>query len=159
MGKYRTGLAVSWLAVVGLGLVISLAACGDDDSGTTPTTLPTTTTTTTQPPAGVTLIRGSELIAKRQLFLRDLTVAQRGRLDITVEYTHPENWILYWLTDRKCSRVWFENDGCDYLTKSLGGASPRKGTLASVAPGTYTFIISNDGPVDDQVTYSIVLTP
>ena len=150
------GLAVSLAAV---GLAISLAACGDDNSGTTPTTVPTTTTTTTQPPAGITLIRGNELIPKRGLFLRDLTVTQRGRLDITIEYTHPENGVLYWLTDRKCSRQWFENDGCDYLTKSLGGTSPRKGTLASVAPGTYTFFIANDGPLDDQVTYSIVLTP
>ncbi len=154
---YWTRGVVSCLAAV--GLVISLAACGDDNSATTPTTVPTTTTTTTQPPAGITLIQGNELIPKKGLFLRDLTVTQRGRLDITVEYTHAENWVLYWLTDRKCSRSWFENDGCDYLTKSLGGTSPRKGTVASVAPGTYTFFVNNDGPLDDQVKYSIVLTP
>lgn len=147
-----------WLAAA--GLVIALAACGDDDPSTTPTTTPTPSTSpTAQPPAGVTLISGNELIPKRQLFIRDLTVAQQGRVEITVEYTHAENWVLFWLTDRKCSRQMFDNDACTYLTKSIEGTSPRRATVASVAPGTYTFFVANDGPQDDQVRYSVVLKP
>ncbi len=156
MRKCWTGVAGPWLVAV--GLAISLGACGGDDSGTTPTT-PTTTPTTTQPPGGVTLIRGNELIPKKQLFIRDVIVAQRGSLEISVEYTHAENWVLFWLTDRRCSRQMFDNDSCNYLTKSLGGTSPRRATVAPVEPGTYTFFVANDGPQDDQVKYSIELRP
>jgi hypothetical protein len=156
-GVKKCRIGVAWLAAV--GLVMALTACGDDESNTTPTTIPTTTTTTTPPPTSITLIRGTELIPKPQLFIRDLVVEEPGRLDITVEYTHQENWILFWLTDRKCSRQMFDNDACSYLTKSIEGSSPRTGTVPSVEPGTYTFFIANDGPLDDYVTYSIELTP
>ena len=155
MRKRWTGVA--WLVAV--ALLGALAACGSDSSGTTPTTVPTTTTTTTQPAAAITIISGNELIPNRQLFIRDAVVAQKGSIEITVEYTHPENSILFWLTDRKCSRGMFEDDSCNYLTKSLGGRSPRTVTVPSVAPGTYTFFVSNDGPLDDQVKYSIELRP
>jgi hypothetical protein len=153
--KKQCIVALSWLAAVGL---VALAACSDKSS-TTPTTLPTTTTTTTQPPAGVPLIHGSELIPKKELFIRDVVVGQQGTIDITVEYTHPENSILFWLTDRKCSRQMFDNDACNYLTKSTSGQSPRKARASSVAPGTYTFFVANDGPLDDQVKYSLELRP
>jgi hypothetical protein len=154
--KQWIGVALSGLAA--LGLAITIAACSDKSS-TTPTTLPPTTTTTTQPPAGVTLIQGSELIPKKQLFIRDVVVGQQGTIDITVEYTHADNSILFWLTDRKCSRQMFDNDACDYLAKSTSGASPRKATASSVAAGTYTFFVSNDGPQDDQVKYHLELRP
>jgi hypothetical protein len=155
--RKRWTVAGPWL--VAAGLLLAFAACGDDSS-TTPNTVPTTTTTTTtQPPAAITLIRGNELILKKQLFIRDVIVGQQGTIDITVEYTKPENSILFWLTDRKCSRQMFDNDACNYLTKSLGGVSPRKATVSSVAPGTYTFFVSNDGPQDDQVTYLLELRP
>ncbi len=148
-----TGL---WLAAP---LVLVLAACGDDNTNTTPTTLPPTTTTTTTLPPTVTLIRGNELIPKRQLFMRDLTLTQKGTIEITVQYTHAENAILFWLTDRKCSRQMFDNDACDYLTKSTSGTTPRTARAAGVAPGTYTFFVSNDGPLDDQVQYDLELAP
>jgi hypothetical protein len=153
-----------WTCVLGLrlaavGLVITLAACGGNSPSTTPTTTPATTTTTTQPPAGITLSQGNELIPNRQLFLGDVKVEQVGRLDITIEYTFADSQILFWLTDRKCTRQWFENDECDYLTKSLGGPTPRTVTVPSVKVGTYTFFVSNDGPHDEQVKYRIVLTP
>jgi hypothetical protein len=139
--------------------VIVLAACGDDGPSTTPTTTPPATTPPTTLPAGTTLIQGNELILKRQLFIRDVKVEQVGRLDITIEYTLADSQILFWLTDRKCSRQMFDNDSCNYLTKSLGGPTPRRATVPLVKLGTYTFFVANDGPHDEQVRYRIVLTP
>jgi hypothetical protein len=146
-------------SLAAVGLVIALAACGDDGPATTPTTTPPATTPPTTLPAGITLIQGNELIPKRQLFIRDVKVEQAGRLEINVEYTFADNWILFWLTDRRCSRQIFEHDSCNYLTKSVAGASPRTATVTSVKVGTYTFFVANDGPHDEQVKYRITLTP
>jgi hypothetical protein len=149
---------VPWPALLAVGLSFALVGCGDDASSTTPTTMPPTTTTTTLP-AGTTLLQGNELIPARQLFLRDVTVASPGRLDLTIEYDFADSQILFWLTDRRCSRQLFDMDSCNYLTKSLGGASPRTASVSPVAPGTYTLIIANDGPHDEQVRYRVVLVP
>ena len=147
--------------VVALAMTLALVACGDDGTSTTPSTTPTTTTTTTTtlPPSTILIQGRDQLIQNRQLFIRDVDVPKQGRIDITVAYTYDDSEILFWLTDRKCSRQMFDNDACNYLTKSLSGPNPRTATASPVEPGTYTFFVSNDGPHDEQVTYRLELTP
>ncbi len=147
------------VAFVSLGLALVLATCGDDGG----TTTPTPTTPTTAPPttlaASRTILEGNETIPARQLFYGDVVLDSAGRVDVTVSYTHPEDEVLIWLTDRKCSPQMFENDNCDYLTKSLEGSSPRTLTASSVAAGTYTLVIDNEGPQDEQIHYTVALRP
>ncbi len=147
-----------WLRLVGLGLLVALAACGDDNKSTTPTTTPPTVPPTTLP-AGTTVIQGTELVPARQLFISDFVTDRAGRVDVTISYAFADSDILVWVTDRKCSRQMFENDSCDYLGKSLEGSSPRTLSFPSVAAGTYTLFVHNNGVHDEQLTYKVVLTP
>jgi hypothetical protein len=147
-----------WLPLAGTIALAALAACGDDTAATTPTTPVSTTTTTTQPAASV-IIQGTEFIPARQVFLKDLTTTQTGRIDVTIDYTPAGNSVPMWLTDRQCSFQLFDRDVCDFLVKSVEGTGQKTMFASSVPPGTYTLFVANDGPADASLSYRVTLTP
>jgi hypothetical protein len=156
----RTPAARRWMLPVLGCLLATFFACGDDTPAPTATTPVTTaTTTTTTLPAATLITQGSTQIPARQVFFTDVTTASSGRITVTIDYGSAGNQVLMWLTDRKCSFTMFDRDDCDYLVKSLEGGKPRSMTSPSVAPGTYTLFVSNDGPSDDQVSYKVTLAP
>ena len=143
-------------ALVGLTV---LAACSDSTpTATTPPVTTATTTTTTQPAATV-IMEGTAPLQARTVYYTDVTTPSAGRITVTVDYGSASNQILLWLTDRRCSYAMFDRDDCDYLVKSLEGPKPRVMTSPTVAAGTYTLFVANDGPGDDQVTYRVTLAP
>lgn len=148
-----------WLRPAGASLLLlALAGCGDNNPATTPTTTPTTTTPTTTLPAGTVVLQGSAPILAAKLYLVDVTTSQDGKVDVTIDYTFADSQVLMWLTNRQCNYNLFEADGCDYLVKSLGGSKPRTMSASSVKAGTYSLFIANDGPHDEQVSYTVSLT-
>ncbi|MGE5125603.1 MAG: hypothetical protein ACM3PV_04885 [Betaproteobacteria bacterium] len=148
-----------WLRPAGACLLLVLSACGSDNPATTPTTTPpTTTTTTTTQPAGSVVLQGNAPILAAKLYLVDVTTGQDGRIDVTIDYAFADSQVLMWLTNRQCNYKLFEADGCDYLVKSLGGSKPRTMSASDVKAGTYSLFIANDGPHDEQVSYTVSLT-
>lgn len=139
-------------------LALALAGCGDQTASSTPTTpaTPPTTAPTTQP-AGTVVVEGSTPLAAQNLFLVDVRTTQDGRIDVNVDYAYSDSQVLLWLTDRQCNFNLFQADGCDYLVKSVAGPKPRTMSASGVKAGTYTLFIANDGPHDEQLTYSVSL--
>jgi hypothetical protein len=141
-----------------LALAVAPAGCGDKTTATTPTTpsaSPTPAPTT--PPAGSVVVQGTAPLAAQNVFLVDVRTTQDGRIDVSVDYTFSDSQVLLWLTDRQCNFNLFQADGCDYLVKSLAGPKPRTMSASGVKAGTYTLFIANDGPHDEQLTYSVSL--
>ena len=155
----RTRILRGWSAPTLACLLAAFGACSDDTPTATTPPVTTTTTTTTTLPAATLIAQGSAPILKRQVFYLDVTTPRPGRVDVTVDWSSANNQVLLWLTDRQCSSVLFERDDCTYLVKSLEGPKPRTMFATDVAAGTYTLVIANDGPNDDQFPYRVTLTP
>ncbi len=151
-----------WLRPAGACLLLLVLPGCSDSTSTTPTTTPatpTTTTTTTTLPASTVILQWTSPILAEKLFLVDVTTNQAGRIDVTIDYQFADSQILMWLTARQCNYNLFQDDGCDYLVKSLGGSKPRTMSAFDVPAGTYSLFIANDGPHDENVRYKVTLTP
>jgi len=154
--------------LAGAGLLLALLACGDNATTTVPT--PVTTPIppggpATPPPAALVLQGQEALLAPPNprggttLVKWDFTTPTAGTVDVTIGYLYDTSNIHVWVTDRLCNKWQFERDECFYLTKSLDGPRPRQLTATSVKAGGYSLFVANDGPHDEQISYSVVLTP
>lgn len=154
--------------LAGAGLLLALFACGDNTSPTAaPTPAPPTPTPVapTPPPTALVLQGQEALLAPPNpkggttLVKWDFTTPTAGTVDVTIGYLYDTSNIHVWVTDRLCNKWQFERDECFYLTKSLDGPRPRQLTATSVKAGGYSLFVANDGPHDEQISYSVVLTP
>ena len=150
--------AVSRSLLLGLGLILALAACGSD-SATPPTTPPTPVPTPVPTPTPPTVVaQGGDKLNALQVLNFDLTTSATGTIEVTVDYTFADSQVLVWLTDRQCSPQLFQSDSCTYLAKSLEGPKPRVIRASSVAAGTYSVFVANDGPHDPElITWKVTL--
>jgi hypothetical protein len=80
------------------------------------------------------------------------TVAEQGRLDVTVDWRDP------------ASRIDFVALGpcpgqCVVLSSTVEGVKPASAGLPRVAPGSFRLSLDNLGPVEETVSYEVWLTP
>jgi hypothetical protein len=154
-----TKLARTPLVGPGLVLALALAGCGSDET-TTPNPVPTATPTPAPTPTPAAVVaQGGDTLPVLQVLNFDFTTAQAGTVEVTVDYTYADSQVLVWLTDRQCSPQFFQQDRCDYLTKSLSGSDPRVLRATGVAAGTYSVFVANDGPRAEQLTWRVTLAP
>jgi len=146
---------------IAVALLATLGACGGDDQPSTSTPVPTPAPTPTPTSSAQVLVSGGTFTIKRnQLGISDFTTDRRGRVDVEIRYQDDDSDLLFWVTDRQCTRWQFERDECFYLVKSLAGPNPRRMTAASVPAGTYTLFAAIDTPrTEEEMTFEVYLTP
>jgi len=151
--SWRNGLIV-------VGLVALLSACNESDQPANPGPVPTPAPTPTPTPSSQVVATGTFTIIRNQLGIADFTTDRQGTLDVEIGYLHDDSDLLFWVTDRQCTRWQFERDECFYLVKSLAGPNPRHMTATGVPAGTYTLFAANDTKrVEETMTWEITLTP
>ncbi len=150
----------------GLALALALGACGSKDNGCS--TNPTgpgcsTTTTTTLPPPVRTVIKSGScagIDVNVLCFFDPFTTAQKGDLDVTVDWTFPEDSIQVLVSTGSCTLDQINGNKCTYITSDVAATTPKPRvlTVKSVAAGTYQLYIGNRGPKTESVSYQIGLT-
>lgn len=141
------------LAAILAAAAFLLVRCG----GNSPTTPPPTTPPTTLPPPEV-VFNGNWHLPVNYAGGDYFTTTRPGTLDATINYTFATNQIVVWLARGRCTPNAFDAEQCDYAATSFAGSKPRKISVTGAAAGTYTLIVWNVGPDDEQIAFQVVLT-
>ena len=140
----------------GLGLALMLLDCGADGT-TTPT--PTPTPVPTPPPPMVVVEAGGPLEFD-ELAAVPFTLSRTGTLEVTVDWTSPDNSILVIIVRGTCSFDQLLANQCTIAAASEGTSpKPRRHSLGGQAAGPYVLFIGNVGPGDESVSFQVVLRP
>jgi hypothetical protein len=142
-------------AIVAVGALLGLAACGggSNPGGPTPTLSPTPT-----PCAQKVLDSDSGPLPSRNLVYFDFSVPESGRLDVTLDWTNASNNMGVYVTPANtCTLAEFNARSCNFVIRSETGAKPRK-VSANVAAGNYRWLFGNFGTTDESVSYQVVLS-
>jgi hypothetical protein len=139
-----------------LGLALSLAGCGSDG----PTTTTPTTTLAPAPTTTVILQGGAGDIGPRILYvLNPFTTAGAGTLDVTVDWTFPEDNVEVYLAQGTCTIDQVNQRTCPFAGLSESAtAKPERLHIVNLAAGTYSLMIGNRGPQTETVSYQVTLT-
>lgn len=134
--------------VLGVTLGLSLAACGGG-SGSPTTPAPSERVIVDVPGLGL-----AEGFAVLETFAANVP----GGIRITVDWTLAENDIDIYLTAGQCDFDQFAGGQCQLITFSDSTtAKPERLAVTRSTPGTYTLVIVNNGPGDEQIAYQVVL--
>jgi hypothetical protein len=153
----------AWLSAAALAVV--LGCCGGSSTPTTPTATPTPTpaptpTPTPLPANTIVVIHGSGASAPAgYIAWVPFTIGIAGDLDVTVDWVYATDDIDIYLTQGSCDSTTINTTACPILTYSESTtAKPEVLHLANAAPGTYTLFVNNLGPLDEAVSYQVLLT-
>src|SRR5207249_2175165 len=110
----------------------------------------TTTTTTTQPVQTRSVIRTDSCTGIGVNFLcffDPLTTSQRGDMDVTVDWTFPEDSIQVMVSNGPCTLEQINASTCPMIGTSTASnlPKPRLLTIRGVAAGTYQLYVGNRG--------------
>ena len=86
------------------------------------------------------------------------SIDRGGTLDVTVDYTSASSQIAVWLARGKCTFEQFDAEQCSFAALSMSGDKPRRVTATGVEKGDFTLITGNFGPIEERVTFRVVLT-
>jgi len=149
----------------GLALGLMLGACGSKDNGCTtnptgpgcpppPTTLPAQTRNVIK--TGSCTDLGVNFLC----FFDAFTTAQRGDLDVTVDWTFPEDVIQVLVSNGSCTLDQINASQCVFISSSAASATPKPRvlTIKGVAAGTYQLYVGNRGPKTESLSIQIGLT-
>jgi hypothetical protein len=150
----------------GLSLALTLGACHNDKPCTTNPTgpgCPTTTTTTTLPAQTRTIIgTGScpDVGIDGLCFFDPFTTSQRGDLDVTLDWTFPEDIIQVLVSNGSCTLDQINASQCTFISSSPQSATPKPRviTIKGVAAGTYQLYAGNRGPKTEAFSVQVGLT-
>ena len=123
----------------------------------------TTTTTTTQPVQTRSVIRTDSCTGIGVNFLcffDPLTTSQRGDMDVTVDWTFPEDSIQVMVSNGPCTLEQINASTCPMIGTSTASnlPKPRLLTIKGVAAGTYQLYVGNRGPKTESVSIQVGLT-
>src|SRR5581483_7285089 len=140
------------------GLIACVYACGDDSAPTASVVTPTPAAPATATPcAQTTLLQGTVPFASKTVGFTSLSTTSAGRLDVKLDWTHPESSMTIAVVEGACNPDDFDAGRCTVLLKVSSPPKPAKGSV-HVAAGEYSIAIKNDGNLDDRITYSAVLS-
>ena len=145
--------------LAGVALIAALAACGgSNDNGGLPPTTPSTPPPTPPPPIVVAQMTGVSLEANvlgKALF----TTTQAGTVEITLDWTFPENDLDPILVKGDCSHDDFLAEQCEIIGFSTSETAKPEKASGTAEAGTHTIFVANYGPGDETLSYQVVLTP
>jgi hypothetical protein len=140
---------LGFLVVMAAGLTV-LSACSRSN--------PAAPSSSSAAPSPRTVVEGNDSLsvgfARGTFFSSD----RAGTLEATVDYTSAASQVAVWIARGKCSFEQFEADHCSFAALSMSGDKPRRVTATGVAAGDYTLIIGNFGPIEERVSFRVVLT-
>jgi hypothetical protein len=74
----------------------------------------------------------------------DLVLSQKGKLDITVDWTFPETWMYVYFGRTKCDYAQLSGRTCPFILSSeTKDPKPRVLTTDELDPGTYYLVLYN----------------
>jgi hypothetical protein len=146
MGVSRCVQQLSCALVVAL-----LTGCGG--SSATPTT-PTTATPCVQ----TMLLEGNASLPAHTADVESVTTTTTGRLDVTFDWTSPSSTMLVAVAKDPCSFDQWQAGSCKVLLNSSSPPKPLKGSVQSVAAGTYVLFFGNTTSVVESAAVQVVLS-
>ena len=162
MNAVRKTLALA----AGLAFALALGGCDGKDNGCTsnPTGPGCSTTTTTTLPAQTRTIIGTgsctDVGVNVLCFFDPFTTTQRGDLDVTVDWTFPEDVIQVLVSKGSCTLDQINASQCTFISSNQESATPkpRVVTIKGVAAGTYQLYVGNRGPKTESFSAQVGLT-
>jgi hypothetical protein len=155
MNAVRRTLALA----AGLAFALTLGACGGSSSPAAPvapppTTLPAQTRTVIS--TGSCTDVGVNILC----FFSPFTTTQRGDVDVTVDWTFPEDRIQLMVSTGSCTLDQINGNQCSYITTSPASTTPKPRvlTVKGVAAGTYQLYVGNRGPKTESLSVQVGLT-
>jgi hypothetical protein len=149
----------------GLAFALALGACDNKDKGdgcaTNPTGPGCPPPPTTQPACTQSVTEsGSGSLEANTLAYNDFSVADNGRLDITVDWTNASSSIGVYLTPANtCTLDEFNARSCNFLVRSEPSTvKPRKISTPNFAAGNYRWLIGNFSDSNESISWQIVLS-
>src|SRR5207245_11693 len=93
-------------------------------------------------------------------FFSPFTTSQRGDLDVTVDWTFPEDVIQVLVSNGSCSLDQINANQCTFIGMTPASATPKPRvlTIKSVAAGNYQLYVGNRGPKTESLSIQIGLT-
>ncbi|HXK11665.1 MAG TPA: hypothetical protein VMT70_18620 [Vicinamibacteria bacterium] len=145
--------AVAWLGACSSGP----AGCPPGETGAPPncTVIPTPSTCTQ-----AKLVSAPFGIDAKALDYADFSVPNKGRLDMTLDWTNaPSPMGLYLVPANTCSLDEFNKRTCNFLVQSEPSATkPRKVSAPNLAAGNYRWLVANFSDAQESVSLQIVLS-
>jgi hypothetical protein len=130
--------------------LILLSAC----SGSNPAA-PSPGTAT---PSTRTVVEGNDSLSVGFARATFFSIDRAGTLEATVDYTSASSQIAVWIARGKCTFEQFDAEQCSFAALSMSGDKPRHVTATGVEKGDYTLIMGNLGPIEERVSFRVVLT-
>ena len=171
--RSRSCLAAAGLA---MGLAAALSGCGSNagcpagESGVPPNCRPNTCPAgTTGTPPNCTTIQacvqtvvesGSEAAKAKTLYYFDFSVPDKGRLDVTMDWTDPASRVgIYLVPANTCTLQEFNARSCNFLIRSEpSNTKPRKVSVADFNAGNYRWLLGTFSDNDESISYQFVLS-
>lgn len=153
--------------LVAVALVWTLGACGGDGPGRCPEgqtgTQPNCVPIVVQEPCTQKVLdSGNGSADPFTIYLKDFSVPEGGRLDITVDWTVASSRIgVYVVPANTCNIDELNARSCNFLVRSEPGASsakPLKISTPNFAAGNYRWMIGNGSSNQESLAYQVVLS-
>lgn len=149
----------------GLALILTLGGCGGSGGNggcaATPAGPGCSPTPTLLAPGQTIITRGSCALAVNGLcFFPSFTTSQKGDLEVTVDWTFPEDSIQVLVSSGSCTLDQINGDQCTYIasTPASTAPKPRLVTARGMPPGTYQPIVGNRGPKTEAIAIQVIVT-
>jgi hypothetical protein len=124
-------------AVAG-ALLCALAACGEESPR------PPVVVVTPVPVRGVIAQTGFSGFEEGNWVGIDLALTQRGKLDITVDWTFSDTWMYVYLGNVRCDYAQLSGGTCPFLISSeTKDPKPRTLYTENLDPGSYYLVLYN----------------
>jgi hypothetical protein len=133
-----SGFRTSVRAALAGALLLAMAGCGGESD------VPPMVVVTPQPVRGV-YARGSFQNFQSDIWISiEVLLAQKGALDITVDWTFPDTWMYVYLGRTSCDYSQLAGRTCPFLVKSeTQTPKPRVLYTDTLDPGTYYLVLYN----------------
>jgi hypothetical protein len=137
------------LAVMAAGLTVLSACSGSNPAAPSPGSAT---------PSTRTVVEGNDSLSVGFARATFFSIDRGGTLEATVDYTSASSQIAVWLARGKCTFEQFDTEQCSFAALSMSGDKPRRVTATGVEKGDYTLITGNFGPIEERVSFRVVLT-
>jgi hypothetical protein len=143
-----------------LPAILALACGGGGSSSPAAATTPQPTPTPAPVRNVVQASRCDDVGVNILCFFPPFTTAQRGDLDVTVDWTFPEDSIAVLVSSSACTLDQINGNQCTFVINSAATTLPKPRVLTArgVAAGTYQVYVGNRGPRTESVSIQVGLT-
>ena len=150
--------------LAGVVVVLSMGACGGDSvvetcpggtTGSPPNCVPIA-----EPCGQSVVVQQSVQVPSRFLIFDDFSVAEDGRLDVSLDWTNADSTMGFYLVPvGTCTVEEFNDRSCDFIIQGEPAQQKPRRLTQEVNAGNYRWLIGNftDG-VDESTSLQIVLS-